>query len=210
MDEVALVIRSQQGDVEAFSALVELYSARAFRTAYLISGSKDTAEDVLQEAFIQCYRRIHRLRSPESFGAWFYQLLTRLSWRLAARERRAVPVEDIGAAGAVEPSNSTDDGAARLETEESKELIRAALKKLSVPLRTTVVLRYYNDLPLKEIARVLRCPEGTVKSRLSKALRQLACELGELDQQAFPSAKLEGKNRANQRKGCETREAGTV
>jgi len=65
VDDVTLIKRCQQGDLEAFEILVERYSTKALRAAYLITCLKDIAEDVTQEAFIQCYRQINKLRRPE-------------------------------------------------------------------------------------------------------------------------------------------------
>jgi len=72
-----LLKRIQGGDGQAFEVLLEQYSGKALRTAYLITGRKDIIEDAVQEAFVQCYRKIKGLRDPATFETWFYRLLTR-------------------------------------------------------------------------------------------------------------------------------------
>jgi RNA polymerase sigma-70 factor (ECF subfamily) len=176
VDVAPFLRRIQEGDEQAFEALIEQYSGKALRTAYLITGRKGIAEDAVQEAFVQCYRKIKGLRDPAAFEAWFYRLLTRICWRLTTREKKTVSLDSL-TEGGQEHALCDDRMEDALEARETKRLVQQALGKLSIPLRTTVVLRYYNDLPLKEIARVLGCREGTVKSRLHTALKQLTDEL---------------------------------
>ncbi|HHP50501.1 MAG TPA: hypothetical protein ENM97_01110 [Moorella mulderi] len=91
VDLTPLVKRIQEGDWQAFEVLVEQYSGKALRTAYFITGSQGMAEDAVQEAFVQCYRKIKGLRDPASFEAWFSRLLTRICWRLPSREKGLFP-----------------------------------------------------------------------------------------------------------------------
>lgn len=172
MDVAPLLRRIQEGDAQAFEQLVERYSGKALRTAYLITGQKETAEDAVQEAFIQCYLKIHSLRDPADFEAWFYRILARICWRLSAKEKKTVSLDFLSEHGQehMVGEDCTEDA---LKTWETRQLLKRALSKLSIPLRTTVVLHYYNDLPIKEIARVLGEREGTIKSRLHAARRQL-------------------------------------
>ncbi|MGE5654361.1 MAG: RNA polymerase sigma factor, partial [Bacillota bacterium] len=179
MDVVGLVERAQHGDVNAFDGLVDLYSDRALKVAYLITGSQSVAEEAVQETFIICYTKIKQLRSPQTFEAWFYQTLTRQSWRCARKEKSVISLDEMrdqGREAALEDLHVAD----LLANKELEHLLQLALKRLTLPLRTTVVLRYYNDLSIKEIAQVLDTQEGTVKSRLHSANQQLAAELRRL------------------------------
>jgi len=153
------------------------------------------AEDAVQEAFVQCYRKIKGLRDPASFEAWFSRLLTRICWRLPSREKGAVPLESLIERGQ-EYAPGDDPLGDALEGRETKRLVQQALSKLSIPLRTTVVLRYYNDLSLKEISQVLGCREGTVKSRLHAALKQLAEELKPIAPELFSGGEVEVRKAA--------------
>lgn len=177
MDEITLVKHCQQGDLQAFEALVKEYAPRAVRTAYLITGRKDIAEDIAQEAFIQCYREIGRLRHPEAFRMWFHKILVRVSWRFTAREKGHVSFESLKEQDGRESLASSFDVAETAEVKELQEAMWQALNGLSTPLRTTAILRFFNGLSIEEIARVLDCRAGTVKSRLHNAKHQLAQEL---------------------------------
>jgi len=195
VNEVILVKRSQQGegDPGAFQALVEHYSSKAIRTALYITGQKDVAEEAAQEAFIQCYQKIKQLRAPENFEVWFFRILTRLSWELATKEKKTLSLEAISKSNK-ESLLGNDKTLSFVEASETKQFIKIALRKLSTPLRITIVLRYFNDLSIKEIARVLGCREGTVKSRLHNGLRQLASELELLGWEVPSGDKKKGKN----------------
>lgn len=176
MNDPVVIERAQRGDISAFDCLVEQYSAKALKVAYLITGSRSIAEEAVQETFVQCYTKIHQLRSPQTFEAWFYRTLTRVSWRCSAKEKNLLSLDEIRDRGR-ELALEDITAANLMESKEVADLIQVALKRLSLPLRTTVILRYFNDLSLIEIAQVLDCSEGTVKSRLHSANQQLAAEL---------------------------------
>lgn len=208
MDVPTLIKRIQGGDLQAFEVLVEQYSGKALRTAYLITGRKDIIEDAVQEAFVHNYRKIKSLRDPTTFEAWFYRILTRVCWRLAAREKGVVSLDSLSEGGQefALHGDTTEDA---FEAGETRWLVQQALSKLSPPLRTTVILRYYNDLSIKEIAKVLGCREGTVKSRLHNALGQLAGELERLGWRVTYESGADGKNIDLLGKECEISEAST-
>lgn len=178
MDEIGLVIKCQQGDMEAYEVLFGSYFNKAVRYAFLITGRNDLAEDIVQEALIECYKDIKSLKSPEKFKSWFYRILVRTSWRVKAKEKGKVSIEEFDGCDYNSVNENLNDDFERLvEIRESSRLIKDALHKLSLPLRTTVVLHYYNDLSIKEIAQVLKCFQGTVKSRLHNARKILHKEL---------------------------------
>lgn len=175
MDEAELVLKCQKGDAESFNILFRNHFNKAVRYAYLITGRKDLAEDIVQEALLECYRDIKYLKQPSRFRAWFYRILVRTSWRVKAKEKNRVSFEDLSESN--EMLNGQRDFDSLMESRESNESIYSALNKLSLPLRTTVILHYYNDLSVKEIAQTLNCFQGTVKSRLHNARKMLAKEL---------------------------------
>lgn len=178
MDEIELIKRCQQGSKEDFDILFGIYLSKAVRYAYLVTGQKDISEDIVQEAFIECYRDIRSLKDPYKFKAWFYRILVRNSWRIKAREKAKVPFCELNenldnCAGGC----SKDNFNYILESRETSKMLRDALDKLSMPLRTTVVLHYYNGFSVKEISQILNCFQGTVKSRLHNARKLLGKEL---------------------------------
>lgn len=169
MQDEILVKRLQQGDRAAFDALYSRYRDEALRTASLITGSRTDGEDVVQEAFVQCYQHIGQLRDPARFKAWLFTLLTRAAWKYCRRRGREQPVAEFF--DDAEKAGESALGAV-LRTEQSRALF-AAVQALEDKQRTVIVLYYYNDMPVREIAKVLGCREGTVKSRLFAARRSL-------------------------------------
>ena len=174
MNESDLIVSIQNGDSDSFRKLYELYSNKAIRTAYLITGNRATAEDVAQEAFVKCYFEIGKLQNPQCFRTWFYRLLVRTAWRYAETEKKNVPVQDV-----FEESETAGEKSVEQQylDAEMSTLLYEQIRKLDKKKRTVVMLFYYSELSTKEIARVMGCLEGTVKSRLHFARRILKSNL---------------------------------
>ncbi len=159
MDKYTLIKQCQQGDLESFSELYRLYSPNALGTAYLIAGRKGLAEDILQEAFIQCFKNIKKLNHPVTFDAWFYRILVRTGQKMVSKFGNTVCVEDIGGENPDVKENETYY--TNFDTYENRLDVNEALNKLSTQLKTVIVLYYYNEMTIKQIAKVLGCFEGT-------------------------------------------------
>ena len=170
MEESQWIQKMQQGDDTAFFMIYEKYKNPALRTAYLITGNRDTAEDILQETFVQCCLHISELKDPNTFKAWFYKILTRTAWKFAQKEKNTVPIENVFET--IKDSFEEDSEKTLLEKEESKKLMEA-INTLDVKKRTTVILYYYNQMSVTEIAKVTASLEVTVKSRLFFARQKL-------------------------------------
>ena len=152
MDEINLIERCRQGEPEAFETIFKQYGAKAVRTAYLMTGRKEIAEEVAQEAFIKCFNEIKSLRHTEAFSTWFYRLLVRLCRRYLSREKHNVSLElmDDRPESLKTPDNET------FEISEHNRIngtVQKAVNQLSEPLRTTVILHYFNELSIKRSAR---------------------------------------------------------
>ncbi|WP_312647476.1 RNA polymerase sigma factor [Aminipila sp.] len=165
-----LVIRLQKGDKAAFDRIFKLYKVKAVRTAYLLTNNKALAEDITQEAFVQCYLKIRNLKNPMQFKTWFFKSLTRIAWRMSAKEKTVVPVENI-----FELADYKDTEQIELDfiNKENAEKIMSAVNRLEEKQKTTVLLYYYNEFSVSEIASIMGCFEGTVKSRLHTARKNL-------------------------------------
>jgi RNA polymerase sigma-70 factor (ECF subfamily) len=185
-----------QGEMAALRVLVERYHdplrGYLFR---LLGGDRPLAEDLAQEAFLRVLRHGHHGQEAQqpavrSFKAWLFAIATNLArdeLKSAAR-RTCVALEGPeGPEGPVDDLYALPDPAPGPEEQalarEHDTLLIAALDRLTVEYRTTLLLRLYNDLSLSEIAGVLRIPVGTVKSRLSTGLRQLRGALAALREQ---------------------------
>lgn len=162
MEEIELIKQVQEGNMQAFEALFELYKQKAIKTAYLMTGDQTISEDIVQEAFTTCYLSIKKLKHPEYFKTWFFKLLTRIAWRAMKKEKVFMPVAEI--------YEMMEEQAIKNQTyklqEEEDTLVYEEILKLNIKLQTTLILYYYNELNIKEISKVMGCLEGTVKSRL--------------------------------------------
>lgn len=170
MEEKELVKLLKHGDEEAFDGLYEKYKDTALRMAYLICGNRTDSQDIVQESFIRCYQHIHQLNKEEQFKSWFFHILTRTAWKYCKKQSKEIPEEEMISLMPEEKGESSLD--TLLDKERDRELMDM-INHLSVKHRTTLVLYYYNELSTKEIAHVLGCLEGTVKSRLFTARKLL-------------------------------------
>ena len=175
MENTNLIKSCQSGDLDSFNKLYQLYSKNALGTAYLISNQKGIADDIVQEAFIECFKKIKKLKNPEAFEVWFYKLLVRTGWRMVKKYNRFIPMDDKN----IEDMNTTVSLDSKLDASETNMVVNEALEKLNLPLKTVVILYYFNDLSIEEISKVLGCFQGTVKSRLYNARKQLYKALNE-------------------------------
>jgi RNA polymerase sigma factor (sigma-70 family) len=180
LDETELLEQACAGDLNAYGQLVERYTTVAFRTAFLITASSEDAKDASQEAFIKAFRALGRFRPGAPFRPWLLQIVAnearnqRRGW--ARQSNLSLRVADQSGEGGAAPSPER----MVLATEERDELLRA-VNSLRAEDRLVVACRYFLELSSEETAAVLRWPEGTVKSRLSRALDRLRERIGGRD-----------------------------
>jgi RNA polymerase sigma-70 factor (ECF subfamily) len=177
VDEARLVERARQGDGSAYAALVQRYQEVAFRVAYVINGEAAEAEDAAQEAFVKAYFALPRFRAGAPFRPWLLQIVANeaRNRRKAAGRREALALRAAERGPSGEPAASPEEAA--LAAERRSELL-AALARLREDDRAVVACRYFLELSEAEMAAVLGCARGTVKSRLSRALGRLRQALG--------------------------------
>lgn len=147
---------------EAFTALYTQMSPRLFRTALGILGNPHDAADALQEAGLKAYRYFDKLHEAEAGPAWITRILINACYDQARRRSRTTPIGlDV-----------EREEAGGLPAETDWELVQA-LQALPEEQRITVVLRFFQDLTIPQIATVMGVPDGTVKSRLHTALSRM-------------------------------------
>lgn len=165
--EAQLIQLAQRGDLAAYDVLVRQFQSIAFRTAYLITGSPEDAEDVSQEAFLKAFHNLGSFTPGAPFRPWLLKIVTnealnrRRSTRV--RERRSVSLSSSSEPSPEEAVVST----------ELRRRLSTALAELSDVDRTLLQYRYFLELTVAEIAVILACPESTVRTRLSRALSRL-------------------------------------
>ncbi len=170
MEKTELVRQLKAGDKAAFDALYEKYKNILLRMAYLVSGQMDDAEDIVQETFVKCYLHIGELKKEEGFQPWLFQILYRTAYRQIKKRKREIPDEDVGMrTDATDGITSLD----RIIRTEEEQMVYSAVQALDFKHRAVVVMFYYNEMSMREIAKVLGCTEGTVKSRLFTARKKL-------------------------------------
>ncbi len=179
-----IIVRMQQGDEDAFSRLFRMYSGRVLRMAYLISGNYADSEDIVQETFVKCFTYRARLKDPDKFEPWLYQIMTRTAWRVAGKSRREQPSEEIGRIQDEMAGEFSSPLENVLSSEEGERLWRA-VESLEIRQRPAVVLYYYTQMSTREIAKAMGCLEGTGKSRLFTARRNLRKLLDEGEKEAL-------------------------
>ena len=169
-----LVAKVQKGDSRAFDLLVLKYQHKIFGLISRYVHDADEVQDVAQEAFIKAYRALPRFRGDSAFYTWLYRIaINTAKNHLVSRSRRP-PGSDVE----VEDAEYYDGGAALrdLNTPENalfgaelKAVVEAAISDLPDDLRTAVTLREFDGLSYEDIAEIMDCPVGTVRSRIFRA-----------------------------------------
>jgi RNA polymerase sigma-70 factor, ECF subfamily len=185
MDEPALILEAQHGNLEAFNSLVLAYQDALYNTALRILGDEDLAEDAAQDAFLSAFRALNSYRGG-SFRAWLLRTVTNACYDELRRKKRrpTTPLEPETADGedVESPRWLTDPHASPEESLDQAELehaIQHCLENLPTDFRTVIVLADIQGLDYTEIATVVRTPLGTIKSRLARArLRLRECLQG--------------------------------
>jgi RNA polymerase sigma factor (sigma-70 family) len=170
MDGSKIIEGIKAGDKNSFDELYDKYYLMLFRTAYLILGNSYDAEDVTQDAFVSIYVNIKSLKDPDKLKPWMFSILKNSAYKKYKNKKRELPDEEIQLKVDKETYTIEDEFVVKSE-------IQDALMSLNKKQREVIVLFYYNDLTIKEIASALGVFEGTVKSRLFKARKVLKKEL---------------------------------
>jgi RNA polymerase sigma-70 factor, ECF subfamily len=170
LQERILVLRCQTGDEDAFAEIVSVYGPRLRYYLLKLLGNSEAAEDALQDAWLDVYRGLPRLRQPDAFRAWLYRIARDRAFRvLRQAQPRSAVIDDTELA-----ATERDDEAFSAE---DAQRIHRALDTLSAQHREVLLLRFIEDLPYEEIAHITDCNLGTAKSRIHYAKRMLRQEI---------------------------------
>ena len=168
MDQRELVRRAAKGEHEAFDALVRFASNRLYGIAYRVLRDQYRAEDALQQALINIWNELPRLRDPDRFDAWTYRVIVRAA---TAEARRAGPAEHTSRLlpDDADVSRAPDDFRAVAD----RDQLERGFSRITAEQRAVLVLQHYAGLSQAEIADVLGVPVGTAGSRIHYAVRAL-------------------------------------
>ena len=191
--EEALLTAFRSGDTAAFDGLIELYSAKLYKVAYALLGSRQDAEEVVQDTFLRAYRALGAFRGESSLETWLHRIALNLARNKYQWNHRrggglnvslSQPTDSDGGDSGQETEQDVPDRRMEpdvvLEQDEIGTNIMKALNGLPDNLRETMLLRHVNDMPYEQIARKLDCKVGTVKSRLSRGREMLRDTLASL------------------------------
>jgi RNA polymerase sigma factor (sigma-70 family) len=175
--DTILVERCLAGDDTAWEELIRTHTRRVYSICYRFTGADGEAQDITQEVFLRVFQSLQSFRSGEgSFIVWLSRLTRNLlidNYRRGKMQRASESLDDK-----IAVIEETASGYAKTDSmvtsREASEMVQAALQKLSPELREAVVLRDLEELEYKDIAEVLKVPEGTVKSRINRGRAELA------------------------------------
>lgn len=182
--DMEIVRRVQEGDVAAFDQLVLKYRARVYGVVYNLTSNREDAADLTQDAFIKSFQSINRFQGQSSFFTWLYRIAVNSTLTHLRKNRlrtffsfEKINTEDKVSAEVV--AALTDDNSADHETfaRELQEKLNEAMQKLSIRHRTVITLFEIDGLGHQEIAEIMNCSVGTVRSRLHYAKQLLQSEL---------------------------------
>ncbi|HUV29785.1 MAG TPA: sigma-70 family RNA polymerase sigma factor [Acidobacteriota bacterium] len=189
MSERELVQRAQAGDFDAFSELLSRHKNRIYGLARRLAGNKQDAEDIVQETFLKAVDKIDQFRLESSFGTWLYSIALNESRALYASRKQVdlKPLQEYLPAGHSDGAGPEDhqlfdwhDPHQELETAELRRVIDKAIGELPYKYREAFLLRYVEELSVKEVARLIGESEAATKSRILRARLALRDFLAEV------------------------------
>ena len=178
-----LVVRAQAGDKRAFELLVIKYQRKVERLLSRIIRNQDEIQDVAQESFIKAYRALANFRGDSAFYTWLYRISVNTAKNYLVSQGRRAPTStgyDAEEAESFEDAVGLRDNAtpdALLMSKQIAEIVNSTIDKLPEELRTAITLREIEGLSYEEIAQIMDCPIGTVRSRIFRAREAVAEQL---------------------------------
>ncbi len=192
LSEEQLVKKSVEGDLQAFEELVLTYQSKVYHLTFRYMGNEEDAYDMFQETFIKAYRSLPSFKGRSSFGTWLYRIASNVCLdELRSRKRRILTLSLDEPAGTLdgnelekEIADTSHSAELLYEQKELSLSIQQVLDQMKREHKNVIILRDIMDLSYEEMAEVLDCSIGTVKSRLSRARKILKEKL--LKRELFP------------------------
>ena len=179
--DLSLVRRAKKGDYRAFDLLVLKYQSRVIATAFKYVKEKQLAEDIAQETFIKSYKSIDSFREESSFYTWVYRIAvnTAKNYLVSAKRRDEVVISNLSEDDSFYPEKSdVDSPQDLLKASELRDLIFETLSSLGEETRTALSLREFDGLSYEQIAEIVKCPVGTVRSRIFRGREMIEDVVG--------------------------------
>ena len=179
MDEKQLVAKAQAGDFEAFAKLIEANKQKVYAFVRRLTANTEDAEDILQDSFLKAIDKIDQFRGEASFGTWLSSIALNEARVLYARKKQfdLKPIEDYLPGAGSHGDDQQDsirlfdwqDPQSQLESDELRPTVNGAVDKLPYKYREVFVLRYIEELSVKEVARLTKQTVASTKSRILRA-----------------------------------------
>jgi RNA polymerase sigma-70 factor (TIGR02954 family) len=173
VDTENLVKKASRGDEEAFTLLLEEHKAKLYRIAYAHFKNEQDSLEALQETVYRAFKGIRKLKEPQYFSTWITRILLNYCTDELKRKGRNTPVEEVYSAEYSSSVGMDDTGI----------VIRMAVERLQPQWKQLIILKYYEDLTISQISQMLNWPDGTVKTRLSRAIQELRKLVGKGEEQ---------------------------
>src|SRR5712692_1947934 len=177
-EDSVLIARAVRGDSAAYEEIVKRYQQVAFRTAYVVTGSAPDAEDAAQEAFVKAYRALDRFRPDAPFRPWLLRIVANEARNRVRSSGRRQHL-DLRLSEGFRPGDAAPSPEAVAVAADERRRLLALVNALSGDDRLVISCRYFLELSSEETAAALGVAEGTVKSRLSRALARLRTQVQE-------------------------------
>lgn len=172
-DDSVLIERILAGDTACYAELVQKYQQRLFNTLLHMVGTREDAEDVTQEAFVQAYLKLATFQGHSALYTWLYRIAFNIAITHRRKQRPTHSIDYVREVLGDEPVEKGDGPTQRMEQREQVQQVHLALARVSEEHRAVLVLRELEGLEYDQIAGVLDLPIGTVRSRLHRARLQL-------------------------------------
>lgn len=164
MNYSKLLKKAQKGNDQAFLTLIDQEKEKLYRIAFTYVKNETDALDIVQETIYKAYTSISSLKEPAYFSTWLTRILINSSLDFIRKNNKLIPIE--------QESLERIESHQTAFSEDKLDLLNA-IDQLEEKYKTAVLLRFYQDLSVKQIAKILECPEGTVKTNLHRAINKL-------------------------------------
>ena len=191
-DDIALVNLVKKGDKKAYNVLVLKYQDRLVFSVYKFLKDYELAQDIAQEAFIKAYKSIDKFRGDSQFYTWIYRIAINTAKNVLSTKARASEVYDNDTTDQLlsESATTSENPENILQADQLRSTINNALQSLPEDIRVTLSLREFDGLSYEEIANILNCPIGTVRSRIHKGREMLDKTFSRYNQSNVEVSKL--------------------
>ncbi|WP_243109359.1 RNA polymerase sigma factor [Anaerophilus nitritogenes] len=179
MQEKSLIHKSQQGHIESFENLIKNYQKLAFNIAYRMLGNIEDAKDATQDAFLKAYKNIDQFKEESTFSTWLYKIVTNTCLDVLRKKKKIkiysydqnIETEKGKVLREIADEENTPEKI--VEKNEIQKHMQQAIDSLSEHHRSVIILRDIQGFSYEEIAKILNCSKGTVKSRINRARQAL-------------------------------------